>query len=120
MAGDLNFALAIRNTFALVIAVIPLQVALALGMGLMLQKLSRGRELALWVLTIPLGVSDLAAGLAWLAILQNSGYLNSALYALGLIPGQVSWLSQETPFSLFAAIALAEIWRATAIVLVIL
>src|SRR6516164_5086173 len=37
MTGDLNFGIAIRNTFMLVIAVIPLQVALALGMGLMLQ-----------------------------------------------------------------------------------
>ena len=120
MARDLNFGTAIANTFLLTLVVVPLEIALALAMATMVAKLGRGRELALWVLTIPLGVSDLAAGLAWLAILQNSGYLNSALYALGLIPGQVSWLSQETPFSLFAAIALAEIWRATAIVLVIL
>ena len=120
MAQDLNFGTAIANTFLLTLVVVPLEIALALAMATMVAKLGRGRELALWVLTIPLGVSDLAAGLAWLAILQNSGYLNSALYALGLIPGQVSWLSQETPFSLFAAIALAEIWRATAIVLVIL
>jgi multiple sugar transport system permease protein len=120
MAGDLNFALAVRNTFVLTLVVVPLQVALALGMASMVMKLDRGRELALWVLTIPLGISDLAAGLAWLSILQNTGYLNSALYALGMIEGQVSWLSQETPWTLFLGIALAEIWRATAIVLVIL
>jgi multiple sugar transport system permease protein len=120
MAGDLNFTFAIRNTFALVVAVIPLQVALALGMGLMLQKLSRGRDLVLWVWTIPLGVSDLAAGLAWLATLQNSGYLNSALAGLGLISGPTPWLNGETPVTLFIAILVAEIWRATAIVLVIL
>jgi multiple sugar transport system permease protein len=120
MAGDLNFAVAIRNTFLLVITVIPLQVALALAMGVMLQKLSRGRDLVLWVWTIPLGVSDLAAGLAWLAILQNSGYLNSALFALGLIGGPTAWLNAETPVTLFGAIVLAEMWRATAIVLVIL
>ena len=120
MAGDLNFATAIRNTFALVIGVIPLQVALALAMGVMLQKLSRGRDLVLWIWTIPLGVSDLAAGLAWLAILQNSGYLNSALFHLGLIPGPTAWLNGETPVTLFVGIVLAELWRATAIVLVIL
>jgi multiple sugar transport system permease protein len=97
-----------------------LQVALALAMATMVTKLSRSRELVLWVLTIPLGISDLAAGLAWLAILQNSGYLNSALYGLGIISSQVGWLSQETPWTLFAAIVLAEVWRATAIVLVIL
>ena len=119
MAGDLNFGVAIRNTFTLTLVVVPLQVALALGMAVLLTKVEKGRDLILWVFTIPLGVSDLAAGLAWLAILQNSGYLNSALYGLGLIPAQVSWLSQETPLTLFAAIVLAEVWRATAIVLVI-
>jgi multiple sugar transport system permease protein len=120
MAGDLNFSLAIRNTFLLTLVVVPVQVVLALVMATMVSKLERGRDLALWILTIPLGISDLAAGLAWLSLLQNTGYLNSALYGLGLIPGPVGWLSQETPWSLFAAIALAEVWRATAIVLVIL
>ena len=120
MAGDLNFSLAVRNTFLLTLVVVPLQVVLALAMATMVTKLDKGRDLVLWVLTIPLGISDLAAGLAWLALLQNTGYLNSALYALGLIEGPVGWLSQETPWALFFAIVLAEIWRATAIVLVIL
>jgi multiple sugar transport system permease protein len=120
MAGDLNFSLAVRNTFLLTLVVVPLQVVLALAMATMVTKLDKGRDLVLWVLTIPLGISDLAAGLAWLALLQNTGYLNSALYALGLIQGPVGWLSQETPWALFFAIVLAELWRATAIVLVIL
>jgi multiple sugar transport system permease protein len=120
MASDLNFSLSIGNTFLLTAVVVPLQVVLALAMATMISKLEKGRDLALWILTIPLGISDLAAGLAWLSILQNTGYLNSALHALGLIPGPVGWLSQETPWSLFFAIVLAELWRATAIVLVIL
>jgi multiple sugar transport system permease protein len=89
-------------------------------MATMVQKLGRTRDLVLWVWTIPLAVSDLAAGLAWLAILQSSGYLNSLLFELGVIPAQTSWLSYETPVALFTGIAVAEIWRATAIVLVIL
>jgi len=120
MVGDLNFATALRNTFLLVITVVPIQVALALAMGMMLQKMARGRDLVLWIWTIPLGVSDLAAGLVWLALLQDSGYLNSALYALGLIDGPRSWLNAEAPVTLFFGIVAAEVWRATAIVLVIL
>ncbi|WP_293863497.1 carbohydrate ABC transporter permease [uncultured Alsobacter sp.] len=120
MVGDLNFGLSIRNTFLLVLTVIPLQVALALAMGLMLQKMTFGRDVVLWVWTIPLGVSDLAAGLVWLALLQNTGYVNSALFAMGLIPGPTAWLNSETPVTLFVAVVLAEVWRATAIVLVIL
>jgi multiple sugar transport system permease protein len=120
MAGDLNFTLALRNTFLLVITVVPIQVALALMMGTMLQKMTRGRDLVLWVWTIPLGVSDLAAGLVWLAVLQDSGYLNSAFHALGLIDGPRSWLNAEAPVTLFLGVVAAEVWRATAIVLVIL
>jgi len=120
MVGDLNFTTAIRNTFLLVITVVPIQVALALMMGTMLQKMSRGRDLVLWIWTIPLGVSDLAAGLVWLAVLQDSGYLNSAFHALGLIDGPRSWLNAEAPITLFLGVVAAEVWRATAIVLVIL
>ena len=120
MLSDLNFVIAIRNTFLLVVTVVPVQVALALIMGTMLQKMGRGRGLVLWIWTIPLGVSDLAAGLVWLAVLQDSGYLNSALYALGLIDGPRSWLNAEAPVTLFVGVVAAEVWRATAIVLVIL
>ena len=120
MVGDLNFGLAIQNTFLLVLTVIPLQVGLALAMGMMLQKMTAGRDVVLWIWTIPLGVSDLAAGLVWLALLQNTGYINSMLFAMGLIDGPTPWLNSETPVTLFVAVVLAEVWRATAIVLVIL
>jgi multiple sugar transport system permease protein len=93
---------------------------LALGMAMMLQKVRVARDIVLWIWTIPLAVSDLAAGLAWFAILNDSGYLNSVLYAVGAIPDQQGLLSYETPVTLFVGIAAAEIWRATAIVLVIL
>ncbi len=120
MVGDLNFGLALRNTLALVAVVVPLQVALALGMALMLQKLERGRMGFVYVWTIPLGVSDLAAGLAWLAIFTDRGYFNTALNTLGLASGPVGWLNYQQPVALFVCVVMAELWRATAIVLVIL
>jgi multiple sugar transport system permease protein len=120
MVGDLNFGLSISNTFLLVLAVIPLQLCLALTMAMMVQKLDKGRDLVLWIMIIPLGISDLAAGLVWLTILQDRGYFNTVLNMLGLIDGPVNWLSYESPISLFVGVMLAEIWRATAIVVVIL
>ena len=82
--------------------------------------MQRGREVVLWIWTIPLGVSDLAAGLVWLAILQNTGYLNTVLFHLGVIDGPTAWLNSETPVTLFIAVVVAEIWRSTAVVLVII
>lgn len=120
MAGDINFGRSVQNTFLLALAVVPVQLAIALAMGSMVAKIGAGRETILWVWTIPLGISDLAAGMVWLAILQNTGYLNSLLFGLGVIERQTAWLTYQTPVALFIGIAIAEIWRGTAIVMVII
>jgi multiple sugar transport system permease protein len=120
MQGDLNFSLALKNTLILVAIVVPLQMVVALSMAMMLQKIERGRMGFLYVWTVPLGVCDLAAGLAWLAIFTDRGYFNTVLNSLGLVDGPVSWLNYGSPIALFACVILAEIWRATSIVLVIL
>ena len=119
MAADLNFRAALRNTVLLVVVVVPIQLALALGLGSLLGRTDRGRDLYLYVWTIPLGISDLAAGLVWLAIMGERGYLNTLLTAVGVVHRPTLWLSYETPGVLFAAVVAAEVWRATAIVLVI-
>lgn len=63
MAGDLNFVPAVRNTLLLTAFVVPVQIALSLLMGTMVAKVGRGRETILWIWTIPLAISDLAAGM---------------------------------------------------------
>jgi multiple sugar transport system permease protein len=120
MARDLNFRDAVIGTFSVVAIVVPLQLALALAMAMMLRRIGTGREIVLWIWSIPLGISDLAAGLVWLAILTDQGYLNTVLFRLGIIAAPRSWLTYETPMALLIAIVVAELWRATAIVLVIL
>jgi multiple sugar transport system permease protein len=120
MADDLDFYDAIGNTLKLVAVVVPTQIVLALTMALMLGHVRRGRDLILWIWSIPLGISDLAAGLVWLAILTDRGYLNTVLFKLGLIQAPTAWLTYETPAALFVAILVAETWRATAIVFLIL
>lgn len=120
MADDLNFHDAVVNTFRFVGLAVPLQLAAAMGMAMMLRHLGRGRDTVLWIWTIPLGLSDLAAGLIWLAMLNDRGYLASLLFHLGLVSEPQSWLTYETPIALFVAVVIAEFWRATAIVVVIL
>ncbi|MBO1075462.1 carbohydrate ABC transporter permease [Roseomonas marmotae] len=120
MADDLNFQDAVVNTFSVVLIVVPLQCMLALGMTMMLRHVRKGRDIILWVWSIPLGISDLAAGLVWLAILTDQGWLNTLLFKLGVISGPEAWLTYETPMVLLAGIIVAELWRATAIVFVIL
>ena len=120
MAGDTTFWEAIRNTLLLTVIIVPTQVVLALIMALLLMAGLRGAGLFLYAWAIPLGVSDLAAGLVWLSIFNDRGYLNSVLVGLGLSDVGFSFLSYEHPVSLFLTVAVAETWRATALVMVIL
>lgn len=115
-----KFPISFKNTMLLALAVVPLQLALALLMATMVSKMQKGRDLVLYVWTIPLGISDLAAGIIWLAIFEQSGFLNTMMNGLGVVDKPVNLLSYQNPGIVFLAIALAEIWRATAIMLVIL
>lgn len=115
-----KFPISFTNTLYLTAIVVPVQLALALLMATMVNRMKKGRDIALYVWTIPLGISDLAAGIIWLAIFEQSGFLNSMMTGLGVTDKPVNFLSYQNPGVVFMAIALAEIWRATAIMLVIL
>lgn len=115
-----KFPISLQNTMLLALAVVPVQVALALLMATMVNRMQKGRDMVLYVWTIPLGISDLAAGIIWLAIFEQSGFLNSMMTGLGVVDKPMNLLSYQSPVIVFVAIALAEIWRATAIMLVIL
>lgn len=115
-----KFPTSFKNTLLLAAAVVPVQLALALLMATMVTNMKKGRDLVLYVWTIPLGISDLAAGIIWLAIFEQSGFLNSMMQGLGFIDRPTNLISYQSPTLVFVAIALAEIWRATAIMLVIL
>ena len=118
MIHDLNFADALRNTLLLLIVIVPLQVVLALIMALLINAGLRFAGFFLYVWTIPLAISDLAAGIVWLAIFTERGYINSFLNQFGL--RQIPFLSYENPAGIFTAVVAAEVWRATSIVMVIL
>ena len=68
-----KFPITMRNTLLLAAAVVPIQLALALLMATMVNRMKKGRDLVLYVWTIPLGISDLAAGIIWLAHLRTVG-----------------------------------------------
>ncbi|HEX2510784.1 MAG TPA: sugar ABC transporter permease [Microvirga sp.] len=120
MAQDWRFWPALTNTLALALVIVPIQVVLALAMASLVTNMNAGRDIVLYILTIPLGISDLAAGIIWLAILEQNGFLTTALNAFGIVSGPQILLSYQSLPALFAAVVVAEVWRATAIVLVIL
>ncbi|WP_460695412.1 carbohydrate ABC transporter permease [Nocardia thraciensis] len=116
---DPYFFTALRNTLLLIVIVVPIQLVLAIGMALLLQARPRfaGAHFYLWC--VPLAVSELAAGLVWLSVFGNRGYLNSLLVWLGLTEDGVQWLGYQHTGTMLLAVVVAEIWRATSLVFVI-
>jgi multiple sugar transport system permease protein len=120
MIKDVNFGDALKYTLLLIVAIVPLQVVLALIMALVINTGLKGAGFFLYIWTIPLAISDLAAGIVWLAIFTERGYINSILTQLGLLNTPIGFLSLENPTLIFMTIVIAELWRATSIVMVIL
>lgn len=120
MVVDTNFNEAWRNTLLLLVLIVPLQLVLALAMALLVHSRLKGSGAFLYVYAIPLAISDLAAGILWLAVFTERGYLNTIAQDVGVLDQPVVYLSFESFGTILAAIVIAETWRATAIVMVIL
>lgn len=120
MTAHWKFGTAFWNTMLLAALVVPSQLAMALTMASIVTRLQKGRSAILCIFAIPLGISDLAAGLVWLVILEQTGFLNSVLHGLGVIDAPILFLSYQNAWVILLGIILAEVWRATAIMMVIL
>lgn len=117
MTADPHFWPAVRNTVLLIVVLIPVQFTFALAMALLLRARPRFSQVYFYLWVVPLAISDLAAGLVWLAVFTDRGYLNSVLDRVGV--GSYSWLSFDHYPTMFLAVLAAELWRATSLVLVI-
>ncbi len=119
MVNDRFFWPAFWTTLLLMVIIIPVQFVLAIIMALIIQAQLKGNSFFLYVFAIAMGVSELAVGILWYAIFTQYGYLNSILQGLGLIDAPIAYLTADTRYWIIIAIWLAEVWRATAIVMVV-
>src|SRR5690606_18763905 len=120
MVADANFSRALWFTLILVGVIVPIQFVLALAMALVVNAKLRGRGVLLYIFLLPLAISDLAAGIIWYAIFTERGYLNTILERLGLVDRPVIWIDPGNQAMLLGEIMLAELWRSTALVMVVL
>lgn len=119
MVGDAAFWPALRTTLVLVVVIVPLQFTLALAMALLATARLRGSGALIYIYALPIAISDLAAGIVWFSIFTEYGYLNTILQGLGLLARPFIFLQYGSTWSLIAVV-LAEVWRATSIIFVIL
>ena len=115
-----RFREALLVTSLLVATVIPIEVVLALLLSLLFYRSFRGRDAALYIVILPLVISDVAAGLIWYAMLTPNGFLNKLLISLGLRSEPFYVFGYQYRAREFLAVVATEVWRSTAIVFVIL
>src|SRR6185503_18798690 len=108
MFTGVAFADSLKNTLLLLVLVVPVQLVLALAMALLIHSRFPGHGAFLYIFAL------------WLAMFADTGYINSALSGLGLISEPINFLSYENMHLVIGTVIVAESWRATAIVLVIL
>ena len=122
MYDDLRFGEAFRTTLILIGVIVPVQFALAIARALLVNSHLRGRGVFLYIFLLPLAISDLAAGIVWSSIFTERGYLNTVLHHLGLADPTFPriWLDPTDQTTLLATVVVAEIWRSTALIMIIL
>lgn len=120
MINDRFFGPAVRTTLLLMAIIIPLQFVLAMIMALVIHARIRFNSMFLYVFTVPMGMSDLAVGILFFSMFTGNGLINSVLEGIGIIDDPKAFLTSDTRNWIIAAIVLAELWRATSIVMVII
>jgi multiple sugar transport system permease protein len=120
MYHDLRFEEAFRFTLLLIVVIVPIQFVVAVAMALLVNSALRLRGLFLYVFLLPLAISDLAAGIVWSSIFTERGYLNTVLEKLHLIDQPYIWLDPRKDFLQLLTVAMAEVWRSTALITIIL
>jgi len=108
----------IENTLWVTAGALALQFGLALGIASILAREFRGKMIFASIAILPIGIATVVAGIAWNQILPGtgSGYANSVLAVFGASP--VYWLN--TPSSALAAVVVADSWKNTSLVVIIL
>ncbi|MBW3633429.1 MAG: sugar ABC transporter permease [Chloroflexi bacterium] len=113
-----QFQAAFVNTLGITVMGVTMEMVAGISIALMLSREFGGRGIFRSIVLVPLGVPTLVAGAAMLYFVGFNGYLNEILLDLGIIDVPVYW-QQSGPRGMFA-IALADLWKATPLVVLIL
>lgn len=107
LIGDKDFTVALIRTVVFVIIAVPIQLAAALGLALLLAPQSRFNAIIRTIVFFPSMISGLIIGVIWAWLFaRNSGLVNYALSLIN-IPA-VPWLEQDQMAQI--AVVVAWVW----------
>lgn len=116
-----KFGEALLYTFIIIFAVIILDFILATLIALyFFTSRFKGSQLVFYIFIIPLTLSEVAAALIWYTMLSPTSHLNKFLLELGVIEEPLQLFGYVFRHRTLLAIIIAEVWRTTALVFIIL
>lgn len=113
-----QFLLALRNTVLITLMGLSLELALGLGLAMLLTRDFKLRGLFRSLMLVPMGVPTIVSGATLMYVFDTSGYLNELLYRLGLIRIPIDWAAGGLRTLLMVVIA--DSWKVTPIVVLLL
>ncbi len=117
---DAMFWSALKYTLLLALVIVPVQLILAIAFALLINTRFKGYTTLLYIISIPLALSDVTAALMSYTMFAPMGYINKILLNLGIIEQPIYFFGFMFKNREFWIIALTEIWRATPLVFVII
>lgn len=120
LAQNSTFWKALRYTLLFLVTIVPLQVLLAFLLALFVNSRFKGYMTVLYIISIPLALSDVSAGLMSYNIFTSHGFLNKFLMKFGIIETPIYFFGLGLSSRAFWVIVLTEVWRAAPLVFIIL
>jgi len=110
---------AISNTVVFTLSSVTIELCLGLGFALLLHRVFRGRSWMRALVVLPWVLPTAVMALAWAWIANDTfGVANDVLRRLHLIGEPVAWLGR--PATAMATIVLADVWKTTPFVTLVL
>jgi multiple sugar transport system permease protein len=119
MLGDGRFWQSLENTAIFTAISVVLELAIGLAIALVLNQSFRGRGLVRTIAILPWALPTAIMGLVWAWIFNDQyGIVNDLLQRLGWIDAGINWLGNPT--LAMAALIVADVWKTTPFVSIIL
>ncbi|MDR1642654.1 MAG: sugar ABC transporter permease [Clostridiales bacterium] len=113
-----RFGNALKNTVLITIFISALENALALGLALLVDNVSRARNFFRAIFYVPVILSGIVSGFIWKIMFNyNFGPINQALQSLGLSALKRDWLG--SPAFALASVGVVLIWKGAGYYMVI-
>jgi multiple sugar transport system permease protein len=108
--GSAQFWEAMETTVLFTVISVSLELAIGLGMALVMHQAFRGRALLRAVVLVPWAILTVVTAITWRTIFEPElGFVNTMLSALSLPGGDVVWLGEEG-YAL-AVMIFADVWK---------